>query len=54
MSEFIDEINNSIEFEQKIMRWMETALYKNEENRPQEAEIKLLLYISGFANADTE
>ena len=44
----------SVEFEQKLMRWIDTALYKNEESTPQEAEIKLLLYISDFVNAEKE
>lgn len=54
LGEHIDDIKKSVEFEQKLMRWIDTALYKNEESTPQEAEIKLLLYISDFVNAEKE
>ena len=52
--EHIEEIKKSFEFEQKLMRWMDTALYKNEASTPQEAEIQLLIYISDFVNAEKE
>lgn len=54
IDEHIDDVKKSIEFEQKLMRWMETALYENEESTPQEAEIKLLIYISDFVSAEKE
>lgn len=52
LDEHIEGIKESIEFEQKLMRWMDTALYKNEASTPQEAEIQLLIYISDFVNAE--
>ncbi len=52
--ERMEEIKGLIENEQRFMRWMETALYQNEEDTSQEAEIKLLIYISDFVDVDEE
>jgi len=54
LGEDIEECKKAIEHEQKLMRWMDTALYKNEASTPQEAEMQLLIYISEFVNADKE
>ena len=54
LEKHMDEVKQSIETEQKVMRWMETALCENEESTPREAEIRLLVFISEFANADKE
>lgn len=52
LEKHMDEVKQSIETEQKVMRWMETAFCENEESTPREAEIRLLVFISEFANAD--